>query len=176
MERNEGLRAKEAANLAAAHDGRRGMAEAPNNEQKHAPPQYYNNDAVKYPPQPEGTPYPPQSQVPYTVAPVQHQQSHDLRYDPNVIPSRNPSLQQHEVSPQPSHSELSGYPGNPPPPPMAQQYHQSPPSAASELAAARMRTNISPLNGNELDGNGAMRASGFELPGNERAGHGFELP
>jgi hypothetical protein len=201
-ERKEELRARQAATIDAAHDGRRdengrsnGVAEMQGLEKK--PPQYatYNtaNELAKQNPlvgteEYRGVPTQQFHQTPPAAAPHeilygstagvhQYSQMHGATQQHN--PNSDAQSQRFQRSPpHPSHSELSGFNT-----PAQLNYH--PQSAASELAAARMATNASPLAGSELEGGGlnhsvsviSSHGGGAELPAHGRTGYrGYELP
>jgi hypothetical protein len=122
----------------------------------------------QYPP-PLGMAYNPNPAVP---APQYQQPSPPLptTYNPNLNPNSQAQSQQYQHSPpQPSHSALSDYNNS------VQSHHNYPsPSPAQELASARLRTNVSPMNGSELEGGGLSQS--LSVVSGYGPGHGYELP
>jgi hypothetical protein len=172
--RNEELRAKEAARLNVANDGLQsksgfsgGIAEVPDSQTNWgAPPLGYakSPEVAEY----KGVPQSQQYQQPlppsagYSVPPPQPQRHHQPYQSPPTHMhemEHNPAPQQqpHSVSPQATHSELSS----------DYNTYQStlpPPSAAQELAAARMRSNVSPMPGTGAESLGNGTGDGHEMP------------
>lgn len=92
----------------------------------------------------------PDNHNPAVLAPQCQQPSPPLptTYNPNLNLNSQAQPPQYQPSPpKPSPTELSGHNNS------VQSHHNYPsPSAAQELASARLRTNVSPMNGLELEG------------------------
>lgn len=176
----------------AANDGRHGkdgfsgrFAEVPNNQVVvgGAAALPAKSPVVEYRgvPQTQQPPLEQQVAQPYqTYQPIPN--AHELGYNPQAQQQYQPSppqihaelgynpqqqqQQQYHVSPQPSHSELSDN----------NSYKSTPTlSAAQELANARMRSNVSPMDPDPVT---VGFSGGVELPENNRGGFGMghEMP
>jgi hypothetical protein len=182
--RHEELRAREAARLASSNNRLQGkggfsngVTEVPTRVFKGNLPGQYSNDPVK---KPQGGEYHPafrqqyqqqyqsvpqqQVQSPYQVSPPRSAHgAHELEYN---------STNSHHGSPHSSHMELldtSNCSYEQPPLPL---------TAAQELAAARLRSNISPMGAEDMGGNSlnysasVVSHAGFELQGASRMNGG----